>query len=155
MVLERLKPAVSKYWLIALAGIVWSGVGIMLCRLAYKWLAAVQWHWSLPCGSIGVILAWIAFRYGLSIIAQKNINRICLLPDKRCIFAFQAWKSYLVIIIMIFFGITLRRSPLPKHLIAVVYLTMGGALFLASFHYYQRLWMIKIQKQPFVPMDDA
>jgi hypothetical protein len=155
LALERMKPAVSKYWLIALAGVIWSAVGIMLCRLAYQWLAAVQWQWSLPLGTIGIVLSWVAYRYGLSIIAKKNIDRLCLLSDKCCIFAFQAWRSYLIIIIMIFFGITLRHSPFPKHFIAIVYVTMGGALFLSSFHYYHRLWMVKIQKQPCVPLDDV
>ena len=154
MVLKNIKPAVSKYWLIALAGITWSGVGVMLCRLAYQWLIVIQWQWSLPLGSLGIVSAWIAYRYGLSIIAKKNIDRLCLFPDKSCIFAFQAWKSYLMIIIMVFLGVSVRRSSLPKQFIAIIYLAMGGALFLSSFHYYHRLWMVKVQKRPCIAAAD-
>ena len=155
LVFEGMKPAVSKYWLIAIAGVIWSGVGIMLCLLAYGWLAALQWQRSLPMGSLGIVLAGGAYHYGFAGIAQKNIDRLCLFSDKVCIFAFQAWKSYLIIIIMICMGITIRRSPFPKPIIAIVYVTMGGALFLASFHYYHRLWMVKVQKRPCVPTDDG
>lgn len=152
-VITMIKPAVSKYWLIALAGFTWSGVGIMLCRLAYIWLAAVQWQWTVSLGSIGFFSALVVYRYGFSEIAHKNINRLCHLSDKCCIFAFQAWRSYLIIVIMVFLGIILRRSPLPKHFIAIIYMTIGGALFLSSFHYYRRIWMVKIQKLPCLPAD--
>lgn len=154
MLLKNIKPAVSKYWLMAVAGVVWSCVGVMLCRWAYQWLAVIQWQWSISMGSLGIILAGIAYRYGFSSIAQKNIDRLCLLSDKACIFAFQAWKSYIIVIIMIFLGTTIRRSPLPKHIIAIVYLTMGGALFLSSLHFYHRLWVVKVRKQPCVPLDN-
>ncbi|UCD33316.1 MAG: hypothetical protein JSW04_08935 [Desulfobacterales bacterium] len=149
-----MKPSVSKYWLIALAGVTWSTVGIMLCRLAYQWLSAVQWEWSLPLGLIGIVLAWVAYRLGFSVIADKNIDRICLLADRSCLFAFQAWKSYIIIIIMILLGIFLRQSPLPKYCIAIVYMTMGGALFFSSLHYYHRIWAVKIQKRSCLPLDE-
>jgi hypothetical protein len=153
--LARMKPAVSKYWLIALAGLTWSAVGILLCRLAYIWLTDVPWRWALPLGSLGIISALAAYHYGFSGIALKNIARLCLLPDKCCIFAFQAWKSYLIIIFMIILGITLRHSPLPKHYLAIIYMTIGGALFLSSFHFYRRIWLVKIKKQPCMPSEEG
>jgi len=146
--LEKLKPAVSKYLLMALAGLMWSAVGIMLCRMSYTWLRAVPIRWALSLGSLGLISALAAYRFGFSKIALKNIFRLCLLPDKTCIFAFQAWKSYLIIIFMISLGLTLRHSPLPKHFLAVIYEIIGGALFFSSFHFYGRIWRVKIRKQP-------
>jgi hypothetical protein len=150
----KLKPAVSKYWLIALAGLMWSLVGIMLCRMAYNWLRAVPGHWALPLGSLGLISALTVYRFGFSKIALKNIARLCLLPNKTCIFAFQAWKSYLLIIFMIIFGITMRHSPIPRHFLAVIYATMGGALFFSSFHFYWRIWRVKIRKKPCLNSED-
>jgi len=146
--LEKLKPAVSKYWLMALAGLMWSVVGIMLCRMAYIWLRAVPARWAWSMGSLGLISALAAYRFGFSKIALKNIFRLCLLPDKTCIFAFQAWRSYLIIIFMILLGLTLRHSPFPKHFLAVIYETIGGALFFSSVHFYVRIWRVKIRKQP-------
>lgn len=154
MLLKKLNPAVSKYWLIVLAGLMWSLVGIMLCRLAYIWLAAVNWSFGLSLGLLGIISALAAYRYGFSKIARKNIVRLCLLPDKCCIFAFQAWKSYLIVIFMIMLGIALRSLPIPKHFLAVIYTTIGGALFLSSFHFYLRIYRVKILKQSCLPYKD-
>ena len=151
MLLKKLNPAVSKYWLIVLAGLMWSMVGIMLCRLAYIWLAAVNWNLGLPLGLLGIISALAAYRYGFSKIALKNIVRLCLLSDKCCIFAFQAWRSYLIVIFMIMLGIALRNLPIPKHFLAVIYATIGGALFLSSFHFYLHIYRVKILKQPCLP----
>ena len=53
MTLKSLKPAVSKTWLIVLAGLMWSVVGLMLCRLAYHWLAVIQGGWIAPLELLG------------------------------------------------------------------------------------------------------
>jgi hypothetical protein len=146
--LKKLNPAVSKYWLIALAGLLWSMVGITLCRLAYIWLASVNLSLGLPLGLMGIISALAVYGYGFSKIALRNIHRLCLLSDKSCIFAFQAWKSYLIIIFMITLGMVLRNSPIPRHFLAVIYAAIGGALFVSSFHFYRCIWRVKILKQP-------
>jgi len=147
MTLEKFKPAVSKYWLMALAGLMWSAVGIMLCRMAYYWLKAVSENLALLMGSVGLVSALAVYRFGFSKIANKNIARLCLLPNQTCIFAFQAWKSYLIIIFMVTLGITLRHSPIPRYFLAVIYATIGGALFFSSFHFYRRIWQAKFDKQ--------
>jgi len=148
MTFNRIKPAASKYLLIALAGLMWSTVGVMLCSMAYYWLKEVDWLTAFPFGLFGIILSLAAYRFGFSGIAKKNIDRICLLPEKGCIFAFQAWKSYLIIVVMIILGIILRHSPIPKHYLAIIYTTIGGALLLSSLHYYRRLWWLIILKKP-------
>ena len=148
MTFNRIKPAASKYLLIALAGLMWSTVGVMLCSMAYYWLKEVDWLTALPLGFFGIILSLVVYRFGFSGIAKKNIDRICLLPEKGCIFAFQAWKSYLIIVVMITLGIILRHSTIPKHYLAIVYTTIGGALLLSSLHYYRKLWQLIINKKP-------
>jgi len=148
MFFKKIKPAASRYWLIALAGLMWSTVGITLCSMAYCWLKEVDWLTAFPFGLFGIILSLAAYCFGFSGIARKNINRICLLPEKGCIFAFQAWKSYLIIAFMITLGIILRHSPIPKHYLAIIYTTIGGALLLSSLHYYRRLWQLIILKKP-------
>jgi hypothetical protein len=154
MLLKKLNPAVSKYLLIALAGLMWSMVGLTLCRLAYIWLTAVSWSLGLPLGLMGIISALVVYVYGFSKIALRNIHRLCLLSDKSCIFAFQAWKSYLIIIFMIMLGMVLRNSPISRHFLAVIYAAIGGALFVSSFHFYRCIWRVKIQKQPCWPHND-
>ena len=120
---------------------------MVLCRLAYYWFKEIEWFTALPFGLLGVFLSLVAYRLGFSGIAKKNIDRIFLLPEKGCIFAFQAWKSYLIIVVMITLGIVLRHSPIPKHYLAIVYTTIGGALLLSSLHYYRKLWQLIILKK--------
>ena len=154
MLFSRLKPAVSKYWLIAASGLMWSTVGIMLCKLAYRWLTTILWNWAVPLGFLGIISAWVAYYLGFSKIALKNIDRLCLFSEKVCLFAFQTWESYLIIGLMVTFSTILRHSPIPKQYLSVIYLTIGGALLLSSFHYYLRLWYVIILKQPCLPYEE-
>jgi hypothetical protein len=152
MTLKSFKPAVSKTWLIVLAGLMWSVVGLMLCRLAHHWLVIIQWRWIVPQELLGAILALTAHKFCFSRIAQKNIARLSLITEKTCIFAFQRWKTYLVILLMIIIGITLRNSPIPRPYLAVAYTTIGGALFLASLQYYSCLWRILVRRSSCLPM---
>jgi hypothetical protein len=142
---EKLKPAASKNWLVAAAGAMWSGVGLMLSHMAYEWLSPVIIKQAILLALIGVLSAMIIYRFGFSKFAKKNIHRIRgLVGDKICIFAFQEWKSYPLVVVMIALGITLRKySPIPKPYLAVLYLGIGGGLFLSSLYYYLDLWKHK------------
>ncbi|BBO70477.1 hypothetical protein DSCA_44070 [Desulfosarcina alkanivorans] len=139
MTLSRLKPAVPKCWLFAASGVMWSAVGLMMCLTGIGWLVPEGFVRGAGFELLGLLLAWLAVRRGFGGIARKNIRRLRRLPDRGCFFAFQAWKSYLLIMIMIALGIALRHSPVPPPFLAVVYTAVGGALFLASFHYYRHL----------------
>ena len=148
MTLSSLKPAVTKSWLIAVAGLIWTGVGVMLCRLAYNWLTLINRGMATSLGVVGVVMAIVAYYFGFSKIARKNIKRLCLLTERTCAFAFQTWKGYLIIGFMITLGIILRNSAIPKQYLAIIYGTIGGAIFLSSFHYYGLLWKMVVQKSP-------
>jgi len=137
---SKFKPAVSKYWLATAAGLMWTTVGLMLCGLAYEWLAVMPFRWAGPFGFAGIILAFAFYHFIFSKIAMKNIDRLREFPDRVCFFAFQAWKSYLVIALMVMFGFVLRHSIIPNYYLSVPYTAIGGALILSSFHYYAHLW---------------
>ena len=151
MTLKSLRPAVSKTWLITVAGLMWSFVGLILCQLAYHWLAVVHWRWIAPLELLGIVLALIAYQFCFSRMAQKNISRLSLLTEKTCIFAFQRWKNYLLIGLMITLGIALRNLPIPRPYLAILYTSIGGALLLASLQYYGCLWRIVSQRGSCVP----
>ncbi len=126
-------------WLLALAGLMWTGVGLMLCDYAINWLE-IGWSWvPFALGLSGLIISVVAARWKFSELAIKNIERIFSLPDRACIFSFLAWKGYVIIIFMMTLGIVLKSSPLPKPYLAVIYLAVGGALIQASWHYYRHL----------------
>jgi len=148
MLFSKLKPAAPIYWLIAAAGFTWSAVGILLCRLAYGWLDTLVFRAALLSGAAGVIGAVVAYHFVFSAIAHKNIGRLSLFPEKACFFAFQAWKSYFIIVVMVALGAILRHSPIPRQYLAALYLTIGGALLLSSLHYYMRLWGLIFPRKP-------
>jgi len=148
--MRRLSLSVSRHWLFALAGLMWTAVGVMLLWRAFGWLAAMERTWAFSLGFLGIVMGVTAYYFGFSNTVEKNIRRLCLLPEKVCIFAFNSWKGYLIIGVMVMLGITLRRSPLPRQYLAILYTTMGGSLFLASFHFYDRLWkMLHVEERTF------
>lgn len=152
MIFSRLKPSVPKCWLFAMSGLMWSAVGIMMCARGAVWLSAEEPVQGLAMGLVGVVVAVFAFRKSFSNIALQNIQRLRCLPDRGCFFAFQAWKSYILIVFMIGLGLVLRQSSIPENILAVVYLAIGGALLLGSFLYYHHLArMIRASGSRFAP----
>jgi hypothetical protein len=136
---NRCTPGVSREWLFLVAGTVWTGVGAALSIVSIYWLSRLTW----PTGGIGALLGFgigfTVYRFGFSRIAAKNIDRIATKPERVCFFAFQAWRSYFLIVFMVMLGYSLRHySHLPKVIIAVIYLTIGTALALSSSLYYEK-----------------
>jgi len=136
-------PALEKNWLHLLSGVMWSCVGVYLCTLTISWFAPIKpFHIFLHIIS-GVSLAFIIFRFGFSTFAYRNIQRVDSISKKKvCIFAFQKWTSYPLVIFMITLGIFLRKfSPIPKPWLGTLYIGIGGSLFLASLIYYWRVFI--------------
>ena len=137
-----LKFTVNKVWLFILAGLMWSGVGIMLCVLAYGWLAGLHSINAIWAGLIGLVASVLIYQFGFLHIAQKNIDRLHTFLEKASPFAFMSAKSYLLVVFMMGLGIALRTSPIPKVYLAVIYTAIGAALFLSSLHYYPHMWVL-------------
>ncbi|KAA3644176.1 MAG: hypothetical protein DWQ07_18880 [Chloroflexi bacterium] len=146
---NKLKPAVSKKTLFLTAGLMWSGVGILLGRYVYHWMLPLSaWQISLILLAGGV-LGLLINRFGFTVMAKKNIHRITQIKNARvCIFAFQEWHSYPLVLVMVSLGVFLRLySSLPNTLLAVVYLGIGGGLMLASLQYYQFLKEMPVEEK--------
>jgi hypothetical protein len=148
MNLYRYKPAVSRNLLLFTAGILWTAVGLFLCLLAAHWLRTMVNRGTIYYALSGIVMAAGVYKFGFSTIALKNINRVCQYPDKVCFFAFQEWRSYLIISVMAPLGIFLRHSSLPRQYLATIYITIGLALFLSSLHYYFRLGYLLRHQNP-------
>jgi hypothetical protein len=147
--INRLNPGVPKVWLQLLAGITWTGVGIYLISLAMSWIfnpgETSPWIYIFP----GIIMAFIIYRFGFSKLSIENSTRITDIPNETpCIFAFQEWHSYPLILLMIGLGIMLRKfTPIPKPVLGILYIGIGGGLGLASIHYYLRIMQMIESKQ--------
>ncbi|NPA68408.1 MAG: hypothetical protein GXO50_07360 [Chlorobi bacterium] len=138
-------PKVHKNVLILIAGILWTGVGILLNFFASRWIPVLS-SGELIFGIILGIAGGAAIAYfGFGKLADKNIMRIDAYEGKVCMWAFQKWQSYILIIFMISLGIFMRTSGLvPKIILTPMYIAIGLALFISSFRYY--LFLFKQKK---------
>ncbi|KPJ99436.1 MAG: hypothetical protein AMK71_09755 [Nitrospira bacterium SG8_35_4] len=134
--IKRFHPSIDKKLLLVLAGSIWCGVGIMLCNLAAGWLALTTGSNALWLGLTGMTLSLFIYHFGFLKLVKKNSERILAYKDKLCIFAFQPWKSYFIVVIMIGMGMVLRHSPLPKIYLAIIYIGFGMAMILSSIKYF-------------------
>ena len=133
--IKKYNPAVRKEYLLLPAGFAWFGVGVMLCTLAFRWLQS-ETHpviFAVAGISAGILISL----FGFGKIARKNIERIEALPGERCFFSFMTLKSYLLVLVMMSFGIALRHSSLPKSFLSVIYIAIGLALAISSIMYFK------------------
>jgi hypothetical protein len=133
--LDRFKPAVEKRVLILLSGVMWIAVGTMLLNFAYGWLAGEGGGVAFVLAAAGLCVSLAIHHFGFLKVVDKNLGRILPMQGKRCVFAFQSWKSYLIIVVMIGMGIGLRHSSIPKPYLAVLYIGIGMGLILSSVRY--------------------
>ena len=130
-----MKPAVPKSVLLFLAGFAWFCVGIMLLVFACRWLSDANGIRGFIYFGLGFAAALLVHRFGFQKIAAKNINRLLPLSERRCVFSFFTWKSYLLIAVMVVMGRLLRSSAFPKPYLAVLYIAIGLALIISSLKY--------------------
>lgn len=134
---EPFTPRVPKTYLLLLAALVWTFAGGMLLFRGYSFLLAFP-HFLVVKTTGCVIGGLLFFKLLFFKISGKHVLRIQNLPIKHpCLFSFFNWKSYLMMILMITSGITLRKSGVisPEYL-SLIYVTMGIPLLMSSFRFY-------------------
>jgi hypothetical protein len=135
MNIRKFTPSVDKRVLVLLAGLMWCGVGIMLIRFAIIWLTPMGIRSAGIYYASGFLAAMPIHHFGFLKIADRNLKRLMPLNQKRCVFSFMTWKSYIIVLVMISMGIALRHSALPKKYLSVLYNGIGLALFLSGLRY--------------------
>jgi hypothetical protein len=134
---RKLNPKVDKKILILAAGVMWCGVGVMLVSYAAIWLASCKRGEQILYYGLGFLAAMPIHHFGFLRIADRNLSRLLQLEEKKCLFSFITWKSYIIVGIMIAMGITLRHSFIPKRYLSVLYNGIGLALFLSGLRYFR------------------
>jgi hypothetical protein len=133
--IDRLNPRADKKILILVAGIMWCGVGVMLISFAAEWLIRYEGKGVLLYYMAGFLAAMPIHHFGFLKLADKNLARLLPLKEKRCVFSFITWKSYMVILVMMTMGITMRHSSIPKQYLSILYNGIGLGLFLSGLRY--------------------
>jgi hypothetical protein len=135
MKIKDLTPSADKRILVLLAGLMWCGVGIMLIRYAISWLIPIGIRGASIYYAAGFLAAMPIHHFGFLKIADRNLNRLLPLTEKKCIFSFMKWRSYIIVLVMVSMGIALRHSALPKRYLSILYIGIGLALFLSGIRY--------------------
>ena len=137
-IVSRLNPAVPRHFLFAIAGALWTLAGVLLCIRATIWLDVFPFRTELALESLSIVFAVLGYTLVFTKVVKKNIDRIDRLPKRACIFAFTAWRGYLMIALMVTIGITLRNTSLPKYYLSIPYAAIGAVLLIGSVRFYRQ-----------------
>lgn len=146
MKIKDFTPSVDKRVLVLLAGLMWCGVGIMLMRYAISWLAPLGFQGSVYYAA-GFLAALPIHHFGFLKIADKNLNRLLPLTEKKCVFSFMTWRSYIIVLVMVSMGIALRHSALPRRYLSILYNGIGLGLFLSGIRYLRFFTMLLFKRR--------
>ena len=132
----------KKQPLIAVAGVVWLLAGLNVAILGVR--AAIDMRGVAAIILIalvgGAIAVFSAFHSLFSKLVKKNAQRIAGLEGERhLVFRFFDRRSYIMMALMMSFGIGMRAAGLfPEWFIAFFYTGLGLALALAGANYIMR-----------------
>lgn len=133
---------IKKQPLIAIAGVVWLLAGLNVAILGVR--AAIDMRGVAAIILIalvgGAIAVFCAFHSLFSKLVKKNAQRIADLEGERhLVFRFFDRKSYIMMALMMSFGIGMRAAGFfPEWFIAFFYTGLGLALALAGASYIMR-----------------
>lgn len=136
--ISKLNPAVPRHYLFAIAGVLWTIAGVLLCVRGEIWLEVLPLETEFALETISIGLAVAGYFFFFMNVVQKNIDRIERLPERACLFAFTAWHGYIMIALMIMIGFTLRHSAIPMYYLSIPYTAMGGTLLIGSLRFYRQ-----------------
>jgi len=134
---SRLNPAVPRRYLFMIAAVLWTLAGGLLCVRGVIWLDVFSFPVELGLEAVSMLIAIGGYVVLFSKVVQANVGRISRLPERSCVFAFSAWRGYLMIALMMSIGIALRGSTMPKYVLSIPYTAMGGALLIGSARFYR------------------
>jgi hypothetical protein len=130
--LEARKPKAPVRVHVLLATLMWTIVGLFLfMRGAGNMMSlpdGVNPWWLIFAVFIGVLKGRLIFDK----TAARIISRIESRKEDRCLGGFLSLKSWGMILLMVFLGMSLRVSHLPGVLVWGVYVAVGTGLFFSS-----------------------
>jgi hypothetical protein len=127
--LVRYKPGASISTHLMLGALIWSIVGFFLMANGYFLASLADQSWLI---FLGLALGTAKGLFVLDQVARKNIKRIQGFEPKACIGSVYSYKTWLLVMMMIVLGRTLRMTILPGEIVGVIYLAVGWGLMLSS-----------------------
>ena len=136
-ILSRIKPGVPKRVLLFVAALVWTFAGSMLLFRGLKMLdpgSHLLWLQLLCALSCGIVFYLKMFAR----LSLKHTLRILNMNEELpCLFSFFNFRSYLMMVLMISMGVTLRTTGwVATVYLAFLYLMMSVPLLISSVRFY-------------------
>ena len=133
---------IKKQPLIAVAGVVWLIAGLNVAILGVRAAIDIRGVTAIILIALvgGAVAVFSAFHSLFSKLVKKNAQRIADLEgDRHLVFRFFDRRSYIMMTVMMTFGIVMRAIGLfPNWFIAFFYTGLGLALALAGASYIVR-----------------
>lgn len=131
---------VNRQTLLIIAGCVWIIAGANILRIGIlTWLNDAQ-YWLFKVSEATIVFL-LFFNFVFKKLFYKHSHRISLKKGKSCPFSFFDVKGWIIMVVMITFGVTARKFHLlPNSFISVFYtglslaLIITGGLFLIQSH---------------------
>ena len=135
--MKKIIPKVDKLTLLVLAGAVWFIAGFNIMRIGTPDMIA-NWHSPLLPLLFSVVVFGLFFKFVFHKMIVKHSARIMNYGDGKIPFyRFFDKKSYLIMIFMITFGVTLRMSHLiPPLYLGTFYTGLGASLIGAGIFFF-------------------
>lgn len=120
---------VNKQKLLYIAGCVWIIAGVNILRIGVvTWMHDTSNCWFFKAGE-AVVVFLLFLNFVFLRLFRKHSERIAQKGEKSCPFSFFDTKGWIVMLIMISFGVTVRRFHLfPDSFISVFYTGLSLAL---------------------------
>ncbi|NOQ45695.1 MAG: hypothetical protein GQ559_03335 [Desulfobulbaceae bacterium] len=135
--ISRFKPGVNSSVHLFAAALLWTTIGTLLLVLGVRWIGPGSAGWFVI---LGLIAGTLKSLFILDKTARRSVQRIVELQDGTCIGAVYSWKTWMLVFLMMTFGITMRKLSDPGMVIGVLYVAVGWALFFSSRHAW-RQWL--------------
>lgn len=127
-----MKFRVNKQVLLFTAGCVWIIAGVNILRIGIiTWMSDLH-YWLFKVGE-AIVVFLLFFNFIFRKLFYKHTERISRKGDKNCPFSFFDVKGWIVMIVMITFGVIIRRFHLlPSSFISVFYTGLSSALIITG-----------------------
>ena len=141
--IRKYKPGVARKVHIFSAALLWTIIGGLLLYRGVSYLVEAGGLWLIVPGlAAGTLKSYVI----LDRSARSGLDRIRNFSDNTCIGAVYSWKTWMVVLAMMLFGILLRRLSLPDSVVGTICVTIGWALIFSSRHAW-REWAVWKEEQ--------
>lgn len=123
------KPGVPRSVHLFAAPFLWTIIGGYLMLRGWGWLEPGSGRLLML---VAVVIGTLKSLLILDKVANRTIQRIVFFQDSTCLGAVYSWKTWILVVLMMATGFTLRRVVQPGPWIGTLYCAVGWALCYSS-----------------------